>query len=143
MNIRQLQYISTVAKNGLNVSATADSLFTSQPGVSKQIRQLEDELGVQIFERRGRQITRITEAGQAIIEQADRALEMRTGAGEEPIARALPGTPRARVRRVLALLKAERRARMRQRAPRSDHVSSTAPLSTVSAGPPVKPSRAR
>ena len=74
MNIRQLQYISTVAKNGLNVSATADSLFTSQPGVSKQIKLLEDELGVQIFERRGRQITRVTEAGQAIIEQADRAL---------------------------------------------------------------------
>ena len=74
MNLRQLRYISEVAKHDLNVSATADSLFTSQPGVSKQIRQLEDELGVQIFERSGRQLTRITPAGRAIIELADRAL---------------------------------------------------------------------
>jgi LysR family cys regulon transcriptional activator len=74
MNIRQLRYISAVAKHGLNVSATAESLYTSQPGVSKQIRQLEDELGVQIFERSGRQLTRISPAGEAIIELADRAL---------------------------------------------------------------------
>lgn len=74
MNLRQLRYISEVAKHDLNVSATADSLFTSQPGVSKQIRQLEDELGVQIFERSGRQLTRITPAGRAIIELANRAL---------------------------------------------------------------------
>jgi LysR family cys regulon transcriptional activator len=74
MNIRQLRYISAVARHGLNVSATAESLYTSQPGVSKQIRQLEDELGVQIFERSGRQLTRITPAGKAIIELADRAL---------------------------------------------------------------------
>ena len=74
MNLRQLRYISEVAKHDLNVSATADSLFTSQPGVSKQIRQLEDELDVQIFERSGRRLTRITPAGRAIIELADRAL---------------------------------------------------------------------
>lgn len=74
MNLRQLRYISEVARHGLNVSATADALFTSQPGVSKQIRQLEDELGVQIFERSGRQLIRITPAGEAIIELADRAL---------------------------------------------------------------------
>jgi len=49
-------------------------LFTSQPGVSKQIRQLEDELRVQIVERSGRQLTRITPAAPAIIELADRAL---------------------------------------------------------------------
>jgi LysR family cys regulon transcriptional activator len=74
MNIRQLRFISAVAKHGLNVSATAESLYTSQPGVSKQIRQLEDELDVQIFERSGRQLTRVTPAGEAIIELADRAL---------------------------------------------------------------------
>jgi len=74
VNIRQLRYISAVARHGLNVSATAESLYTSQPGVSKQIRQLEDELGVQIFERTGRQLTCITPAGEAIIELADRAL---------------------------------------------------------------------
>ena len=74
MNLRQLRYISAVARHGLNVSATAESLHTSQPGVSKQIRLLEEELGVQIFERSGRQLTRITPAGEAIIEYAERAL---------------------------------------------------------------------
>ena len=44
MKLQQLRYIWEVARHGLNVSATAESLFTSQPGVSKQIRQLEDEL---------------------------------------------------------------------------------------------------
>ena len=74
MNIRQLRYISAVAKHGLNVSATAELLYTSQPGVSKQIRLLEEELGIQIFERSGRQLTKITPEGTAIIELADRAL---------------------------------------------------------------------
>jgi LysR family transcriptional regulator, cys regulon transcriptional activator len=74
MNLRQLRYISAVARHGLNVSATAESLYTSQPGVSKQIRLLEDELGVQIFERSGKHLTRITPAGQAIIDLVDDAL---------------------------------------------------------------------
>ncbi len=74
MNLRQLRYISAVVRHGLNVSAAAESLYTSQPGVSKQVRLLEDELGVQIFERTGKQLTRVTEAGRAIIELADRAL---------------------------------------------------------------------
>jgi LysR family cys regulon transcriptional activator len=74
MNLRQLRYISAVARHGLNVSVTAESLYTSQPGVSKQIRLLEDELGVQIFERSGKQLTRITPAGEAIIELVDSAL---------------------------------------------------------------------
>jgi len=74
MNLRQLRYISAVARHRLNVSATADSLYTSQPGVSKQIKLLEDELGLKIFERTGRQLTRITAAGEAIIERAERAL---------------------------------------------------------------------
>lgn len=74
MNLRQLRYISEVVRNGLNVSATADSLYTSQPGVSKQIRLLEEELGVQIFERSGKQLKRVTPAGEAIIKLAERAL---------------------------------------------------------------------
>jgi len=74
MNLRQLRYISAVAHHRLNVSASAESLYTSQPGVSKQIRLLEDELGLKIFERSGRQLTRITPAGEAIIERAERAL---------------------------------------------------------------------
>lgn len=74
MTLRQLRYIAAVAQYGLNVSATAEHLFTSQPGVSKQIRLLEDELGVEIFERTGRQLTRVTPAGEAIIELANRIL---------------------------------------------------------------------
>lgn len=67
MKLQQLRYIWEVARHGLNVSATAASLFTSQPGMSKQIRLLEDELGVQIFLRSGKHLTDITPAGRAII----------------------------------------------------------------------------
>ena len=54
MKLQQLRYIVEVQNNNLNVSATAESLFTSQPGISKQVRMLEDELGVQIFGRSGK-----------------------------------------------------------------------------------------
>ncbi|MCB1747675.1 MAG: HTH-type transcriptional regulator CysB [Gammaproteobacteria bacterium] len=74
MKLQQLRYIWEVARHGLNVSATADSLYTSQPGVSKQIRQLEDELGVQIFQRSGKHLVDITPAGAAILEVAGRIL---------------------------------------------------------------------
>ena len=74
MKLQQLRYIWEVARHGLNVSATAESLYTSQPGVSKQIRQLEDELGVQIFQRSGKHLTEITRAGTAIIDVAGRIL---------------------------------------------------------------------
>ena len=60
--------------NNLNVSETAAALHTSQPGVSKQIRQLEDEVGVELFERSGRQIIAITPAGKDIIPVAERIL---------------------------------------------------------------------
>lgn len=70
MKLQQLRYIWEVSKHELNVSATAESLFTSQPGVSKQIRLLEDELGVQIFQRSGKHLTEITPAGQEIIKVA-------------------------------------------------------------------------
>ena len=75
MKIQQLKYIWEVANHGLNVSATAESLFTSQPGVSKQIRMLEDELDVQIFQRNGKHLTEITPAGKAIIEMATEILD--------------------------------------------------------------------
>lgn len=61
-------------RHGLNVSETALALHTSQPGVSKQIRQLEDELGVELFERAGRQIASVTPAGEEIIRIAERVL---------------------------------------------------------------------
>lgn len=70
MKLQQLRYIWEVAHHGLNVSATAQSLYTSQPGISKQIRLLEDELGVEIFSRSGKHLTRVTPAGQEILKIA-------------------------------------------------------------------------
>lgn len=67
MKLQQLRYIWEISRHELNVSATADSLYTSQPGVSKQVRQLEDELGVLIFARSGKHLTEVTAAGKQII----------------------------------------------------------------------------
>lgn len=74
MKLQQLRYICEVARHGLNVTATADSLYTSQPGISKQIRILEDELGVQIFVRNGKHLTEITPVGQQILSVAEQIL---------------------------------------------------------------------
>ncbi|GAA3531096.1 HTH-type transcriptional regulator CysB [Zobellella aerophila] len=74
MKLQQLRYIVEVANHSLNVSATAESLFTSQPGISKQVRMLEDELGIQVFERSGKHLTQITPAGQDIIRIASEIL---------------------------------------------------------------------
>ncbi|MCB1645234.1 MAG: LysR family transcriptional regulator, partial [Pseudomonadales bacterium] len=74
MKLQQLRYIWEVAHHDLNVSATAQSLYTSQPGISKQIRLLEDELGVEVFARSGKHLTRITPAGETIIEKAGEIL---------------------------------------------------------------------
>lgn len=74
MKLQQLRYIWEVAHHDLNVSATAQSLFTSQPGISKQIRLLEDELGVEIFSRSGKHLTRITPAGEAILKSSGEIL---------------------------------------------------------------------
>ena len=67
MKLQQLKYIVEVVNHNLNVSATAENLYTSQPGISKQVRLLEDELGVQIFERSGKHLTQITSAGEDIV----------------------------------------------------------------------------
>ena len=74
MKLQQLRYIWEVSRHGLNVSATAQSLFTSQPGISKQIRLLEDELGVEIFVRSGKHLTQITPAGEQVIAVAGEIL---------------------------------------------------------------------
>ncbi|MFT4614046.1 MAG: LysR family cys regulon transcriptional activator [Bacteroidia bacterium] len=74
MKLQQLRYIWEVAHHDLNVSATAQSLYTSQPGISKQIRLLEDELGVEVFARSGKHLTHVTPAGEAILETAGEIL---------------------------------------------------------------------
>ncbi|CAM3556534.1 HTH-type transcriptional regulator CysB [Vibrio aerogenes CECT 7868] len=74
MKLQQLKYIVEVVNHSLNVSATAESLYTSQPGISKQVRLLEDELGIQIFERSGKHLTQLTGAGQEIVKIAQEIL---------------------------------------------------------------------
>jgi LysR family transcriptional regulator, cys regulon transcriptional activator len=75
MNIQQLRYVQEVARRGLNVSDAAAALHTSQPGVSKQIRALEEELGVSIFVRSGRRLVAITDAGREVLEHVERILD--------------------------------------------------------------------
>lgn len=74
MKLQQLRYIWEVAHHNLNVSATAQSLYTSQPGISKQIRLFEDEIGVEVFTRSGKHLTRVTPAGEEIIRVAGEIL---------------------------------------------------------------------
>jgi LysR family cys regulon transcriptional activator len=75
MNIQQLRYVRETVRQDLNLTEAAKALFTSQPGVSKQIRELELELGVDIFERRGKRFVAVTEPGQRIVAIAERVLQ--------------------------------------------------------------------
>lgn len=75
MKLQQLRYIWEVSQHGLNVSATAESLLTSQPGISKQMRLLEEELGVPIFTRNGKHLTSATPAGEEILRVAGEILD--------------------------------------------------------------------
>ena len=74
MKLQQLRYLVEVERCGLNVSDAAAALFTSQPGISKQIRMLEAELGVTVFERSGKRLTGITAAGRVVLDLAARIL---------------------------------------------------------------------
>ena len=74
MKLQQLRYIWEITRHDLNVSATAQSLYTSQPGISKQVRLLEDELGVEIFSRSGKHLSNVTPAGETIIAMAGEIL---------------------------------------------------------------------
>ncbi len=75
MNLQQLRYVRETVRQGLNLTEAANVLHTSQPGVSKQIRELEQELGVDIFERRGKRFVALTEPGQRIVEIVERVLQ--------------------------------------------------------------------
>lgn len=74
MNFQQLRSIRETARCGFNLTEVANVLFTSQPGVSRQIRELEEELGVDIFERNGKRLTGLTEPGKGILVIVDRLL---------------------------------------------------------------------
>ncbi len=75
MKLHQLRYLAAIVDNGLNITAAARALHTSQPGVSKQIKLLEDELGFEVFERQGRTLRRLTPAGEQVVSRAQRILE--------------------------------------------------------------------
>ena len=74
MNLQQFRYVTEVARRNLNVSEAAAALHTSQPGVSKQIRSLEEELGAAIFVRQGRRFAAITDAGREVVAALERIL---------------------------------------------------------------------
>ena len=74
MKLQQLKYVREIARRGMSVSAAADALHASQPGVSNQVQQLEDELGLKIFERHGKRLTGLTTVGRSVVEMADRVL---------------------------------------------------------------------
>ncbi len=74
MNLQQIRYLCAVVDHGLNVSDAADALYTSQPGISKQIRQLEEELGLSVFVRQGKRLASMTPAGEVVVATARRAL---------------------------------------------------------------------
>jgi LysR family cys regulon transcriptional activator len=71
MQLQQLRYLLALARSGYNVTSAAERVFKSQPGVSKQLRLLEEELGVPLFERNGRQLTGLTQAGRAVLDLAE------------------------------------------------------------------------
>ena len=71
MKLQQLRFLDAVVRNNLNVSAAAEELYTSQPGISHQIKLLEEELDIQIFERSGKKLTAITAAGYAILDHVN------------------------------------------------------------------------
>lgn len=77
MKLRQLEYLVEVVRQGLSITAAAEALHTSQPGISSQIKSLEEELGFPVFVRQGRNIVELTDAGRDVLNHATRMLDER------------------------------------------------------------------
>ena len=75
MKLQQLKYLLAIVDNGLNITAAADRLYTSQPGVSKQLKLLEEELGLQLFSRKGKSLERVTRAGEQVVVRARKVMD--------------------------------------------------------------------
>jgi len=75
MKLQQLRFILAIADNGLNITQASERLYTSQPGVSKQLRLLEEELGIRIFERNGKNLSGITPQGEVVLDRANAIME--------------------------------------------------------------------
>ena len=71
MNLHQFRFVQEAVRRNLNLTETAKALFTSQPGISKAILELEEELGIDIFARHGKRLRRVTEPGQKVLEAID------------------------------------------------------------------------
>lgn len=74
MNLHQFRFVREAVRRGLNLTEAAKALHTSQPGVSKAILELEEELGIEIFQRHGKRLRRITEPGQHVLASIERIL---------------------------------------------------------------------
>ncbi len=74
MKLQQLRYLIAIVRNRLNISMAAETLYTSQPGISKQLRLLEEELGVELFSRNGKHLAEVTPVGRQIIAKAENIL---------------------------------------------------------------------
>jgi len=75
MKLHQLKYLIAIADNNLSITAAAAKIYTSQPGISKQLRLLEDELQIKIFERNGKQLVGITTLGEEILNRSRKVLQ--------------------------------------------------------------------
>jgi len=71
MNLHQFRFVQEAVRRDLNLTETAKALFTSQPGISKAILELEEELGVDIFARHGKRLKRVTEPGQLVLKSVE------------------------------------------------------------------------
>jgi LysR family cys regulon transcriptional activator len=71
MNLHQFRFVQEAVRRNLNLTETAKALYTSQPGISKAILELEEELGVDIFARHGKRLRRVTEPGQLVLKAID------------------------------------------------------------------------
>ncbi len=105
MKLQQLRFLAAVADNNLNITNAAEALHTSQPGVSKQIRLLEDELGLKLFVRKGKRIDALTPAGDKVVERARLVLR------EVQAIKALADELRGEVRGLLSLATTQTQAR--------------------------------
>jgi len=81
MNLHQFRFVQEAARRQLNLTEVAKALHTSQPGVSKAIIELEEELGVEIFSRHGKRLKRITEPGQHVLRSIEVNRYPRAGLG--------------------------------------------------------------
>ncbi|MBP6899436.1 MAG: CysB family HTH-type transcriptional regulator [Burkholderiaceae bacterium] len=71
MNLHQFRFVQEAMRRNLNLTETAKALYTSQPGISKAILELEEELGVDIFARHGKRLKRVTEPGQLVLQSIE------------------------------------------------------------------------